>query len=172
MNRLIHSGTGLHIKVKDITASRKFYEDLLDLVPVFGYGDAEFRSTLPAAIPSVMNDGFPGAPERYRGVTYEPAPQCPIEIAEGHIGVPNQAVFREPITSPKVSAMMRVASLLPLVREKGLRPVFPIRHYYWGTIEIAIKDPDGFVLVIIAPFSEGELEELRKLVDVEEVLAG
>lgn len=172
MNKLIHSGTGIHIKVKDIAASRKFYEDLLDLVPVFGYGDEQFRATLPSEIPSVTNDGLPGAPERYRGITYEPTPQSPIEIAEGHIAVSDPAVFSEPVTSSKISAMMRVASLLPLVREKSLRPAFPVRHYYWGTLEIAIKDPDGFVLVIIAPFSEGELEELRKFIDVEAVPAG
>lgn len=171
MNKLTHSGTGIHIKVRDIVASRRFYEDVLDLVPVFGYGDADFRATLPSELPSITDDGLPGAPERYRGVTYEPTSQSPIEIAEGHIAVTDAGVFEEPVRSPKISAMMRVTSLLPLVRDKGLRPSFPVRHYYWGTIEIALKDPDGFVLIVIAPFSEDELTELRKFVTVEVVAA-
>lgn len=28
---------------------------------------------------------------------------------------------------------------------KGQLVTFPVHHYYWGTIEAAFRDPDGFV---------------------------
>jgi hypothetical protein len=28
------------------------------------------------------------------------------------------------------------------------------RHYYWGTLELVIKDPDGLALVFITPYSD------------------
>jgi catechol 2,3-dioxygenase-like lactoylglutathione lyase family enzyme len=169
MTKLVHNGVGIHIKCAGLAASRTFYEDVLDLVPVFGYGSPAFRGTLPKTISSVTGDGLPGAPERYCGVVYEPAPQSPIEVAEGHIAVTNKETFSERILSPKISAMMRVASLLPLVRDKAIRPRFPVRHYYWGTLELALRDPDGFVIVVIAPYSEKEFAELNKYVRVEVV---
>ena len=169
MSKVKYNGVGIHIKVAKLAESRKFYEGMLDLVPVFGYGSPEFRKTLPATIPSVVNDGMPGAPERYCGLTYEPTPQSPIEIAEGHIAVKDKSVFREKIMSPKISAMMRIDSLLPLIRDKAIRPKFPIRHYYWGTLEMALRDPDGFVVVLIAPYTEAEFKELDKLVGVERI---
>jgi catechol 2,3-dioxygenase-like lactoylglutathione lyase family enzyme len=169
MNQMRYNGLGIHIKVADIAKSRDFYEGLLDLKPVFGYGDTDFRRSLPDTIPSVLNDGLPGAPERYRGVTYEPTPQSPLEIADGHIAVPDRSVFTSPVPSPKVSAMLRVESLVPVIVGKGLRPSFPVRHYYWGTVEAAVKDPDGFVLILIAPHSDAEVSALREVVDVEVV---
>lgn len=169
MSKLQCTGLGTHLKVRDIAASRKFYEGTLGFVPVFGYGDDEFRSTLPKEIPSALNDGLPGAPEKYRGVTYEPTPDAPFEIADGHIAVPDRQVFENDISSPKISAMVRVKSLLPLIGSLGVRPTFPVRHYYWGTVEAVVRDPDGFVLVIIAPHSDGEVEKLREFVEVETV---
>lgn len=167
-----YTGLGMHIKVRDVAASRSFYEDRLGLAPVFGYGDDEFRATLPTDIPSILNDGLPGAPERYRGVTYEPTPTSPLEIADGHIAVPRderRSVYESAVDGPKVSAMLRAESLVPLIRDKGIVPSFPVRHYYWGTIELALKDPDGFVIIVIAPFSEAELSALGELIDVESI---
>jgi catechol 2,3-dioxygenase-like lactoylglutathione lyase family enzyme len=163
------TGLGIHIKVADISRSRQFYEGLLGFVPVFGYGNDEFRRTLPNTISADEDDGLPGAPERYCGVTYELTPHSPLEIADGHIAVPDPTVFSGRVPNPKVSAMLRVESLVPLVREKNVRPSFPIRHYYWRTIEMAIKDPDGFVLILIAPYSDVELDALREYVEVEVV---
>jgi catechol 2,3-dioxygenase-like lactoylglutathione lyase family enzyme len=37
----------------------------------------------------------------------------------------------------------------------------PPRHYYWGTIEVVIKDPDGTVLVFIAPYSLKEACKIK-----------
>lgn len=159
-HRLQVNGIGTHLKVRDIAASRAFYEGVLGFTPVFAYGDQAFLDGIP--------DGVPTAPERYHGVTYEPMPNCPFEIADGHIAVPDRGVFDTPIASPKVSAMIRVASLVPLF-ERGVQPRFPIRHYYWGTIEMALRDPDGWVLIFIAPYSEAELEAVGKHSSVEEV---
>lgn len=167
--RLQYDGVGIHIKVADLSKSRAFYEGLLDLVPVFGYGDAEFRRTLPAGIQSITDDGLPGAPEKYNGVTYEPTHQSPIEIAEGHIAVPDRNVFAQRVESAKVSAMLRVKSLLPLLEGKGVRPKFPVRWYYWGTLEVALRDPDDFVIIVIAPYSEAEFKAISTLVDVEKI---
>lgn len=166
---LKYTGMGVHLKVNNIARSREFYEDLLDMEPVFGYGDDDFRRTLPNSIPSVMDDGFPGAPEKYRGVTYEPSQSSPFEIAEGHIAVPDRDVYEIPVQGPKISAMVKVESLVPLICDKNFKPSFPVRQYYWGTIEAAFKDPDGFVLVLIAPQSDAELEQLRTAVKVETV---
>lgn len=163
-------GLGIHLKVRDIQVSREFYERTLGLVPVFGYGDREFRLTLPESIASVTDDGLPGAPEQYSGVTYELTPQSPLEIADGHVAVPDADVFDRPVESAKVSAMVRVDSVAGLLA-RGLNPKFPIRSYYWGTIELAIKDPDGLVLIFIAPFSEAELAAVREHREVEVVAA-
>jgi catechol 2,3-dioxygenase-like lactoylglutathione lyase family enzyme len=164
MTALVINGLGLHIKVQDIMKSREFYEGLLGLKPTFAYGDKVFLSSIPEGVATVS--------ERYRGVTYEPTANTPLEIADGHCGVKHQNVFGEQIESEKVSAMLRVESLLPLVEEKGVRPTFPVRHYYWNTIEMALRDPDGFVVVIVSPYSEAESERLKKLIEVEDVSPG
>src|SRR5438105_943105 len=103
------NGFGVHLKVAIIEASREFYERTLGFRPVFAYGDEAFRATIP--------EGVPTAPERYRGVTYEPIENCPFEIADGHIAVADRGVFTSLIESPKVSAMIRVASLMPLLAD-------------------------------------------------------
>jgi len=91
-----------------------------------------------------------------------------LEIAEGHIGVKHQDIFDKKIVDEKVSAMVNVKSLLPLF-QLPIELKFPIRHYYWGTLEAAFRDPDGFVLVFIAPYSEDELNKLNQLTKVEEI---
>lgn len=156
------NGIGVHIKVSDIVKSRKFYESL-GFEPVFGYGDETFRASLPAGIAS--------APERYRGITFKIGTDANFEIAEGHIAVPAKSVYSEVITSPKVSAMIRVDSLVPLLQNPLVSVTFPIRKYYWGTIEAAFRDPDGFVIVFIAPSSEEEFERVSKIRMIETISA-
>jgi catechol 2,3-dioxygenase-like lactoylglutathione lyase family enzyme len=164
MTTLKINGLGVHIKVKDIQASRDFYEGLLGLKPAFAYGNPEFLKTIP--------EGVTAVPEEYQGVTYFPVENSPLEIADGHRAVSDPAAFSDPIPTAKVSAMIRVDSLLPLIEHAGLRPKFPVRHYYWGTIELALRDPDGWVIVLIAPYSEAEIESIRKFVPVEDVSPG
>ena len=154
---------GTHIKVADIRKSREFYESL-GFEPVFGYGDDEFRESLP--------EGVGSAPERYKGISYKIGENAELEIAEGHIAVPDSRVFQEPILSPKISAMVKVESLVPLFSNPLVKITFPVRHYYWGTIEAAFRDPDGFVLVFIAPHSSEEFDNINEFTTVEVIEAG
>ncbi len=152
------TGFGTHLKVADIEKSGKFYESL-GFKPVFAYGDEKFRASLPK--------GLPSAPERYRGMTFQIGENAKLEIADGHIAVKDKGCFKETIKSPKLSAMVNVKSLLPLFKNPNIKITFPVRHYYWGTLEAAFRDPDGFVLVFIAPYSEDEFNKLSKVVKEE-----
>jgi len=154
---------GIHLKVSDIERSREFYESL-GFRPVFAYGDDAFRASLP--------EGVGSAPERYRGMTFKIGANAELEIAEGHIAVKDKRVFQETIKSPKVSAMIRVESLVPLFTNPLVNITFPVRHYYWGTIEAAFRDPDGFVLVLIAPYSEDEFEQVSQFTTIEVIKPG
>ena len=156
------TGIGIHVKVSDIHASRDFYEEL-GFTPVFGYGDEEFRASLP--------EGTASAPERYRGVTYRLNDNAEFEIADGHVAV-RPEVFAEEVLSPKISGMIRVRSVVPIVEKLRGKIKFPVRKYYWGSIEVAVRDPDGFVLIFIAPYSDEELKAVEQLVDVEVIEPG
>lgn len=147
------TGLGVHLKVKDINKSRDFYESL-GFVPIFGYGDEEFRSSLPK--------GCASAPEIYNGVTYQLSESALLEIADGHVAVKPQ-VFQESINSPKVSGMIKTSSLVPIAEKLKTLTTYPVKKYYWGTIEVAVKDPDGFVLIFIAPHSDEEYAALTKV---------
>lgn len=160
MAKCIIQGLGTHIKVADIEKSREFYESL-GFKPVFGYGDVNFTDSLP--------EGVGSAPEKYRGMTFEISDSSNLEIAEGHIAVNDQDIFKTKISTPKVSAMVKVKSLVPLFTNKLVDIKFPVRKYYWGTIEVAFRDPDGYVLVFITPFTEKELVDISKFKEVEEI---
>ena len=161
MSNLV-TGMGGHIKVRSISESRDFYEKLLELTPVFAYGDDEFLSSVPAGVPT--------APEKYSGITYELPGGAKIEIADGHIAVNDPKVFSARIESPKVSAMINVASLVPLI-QKSILGNPKVTHYYWGTLEAVTRDPDGWVIVLIAPYSDAEFAEVSKLTKVHVVSA-
>jgi len=149
---------GVHIKVRSITESRAFYEDFLELTPVFAYGDDIFLSSIPPGVPT--------APEKYSGITYEIPGGAKIEIADGHIAVNEPKTFSDRIESPKVSAMINVASLVPLLKKGILGDNPKVTHYYWGTLEAVVRDPDGWVVVLITPYSDAELAEVSKLAKV------
>lgn len=152
------TGFGAHLKVADIKKSREFYESL-GFKPVFAYGDEEWRKSLPQGVSS--------APERYRGITFAIEGGAKLELAEGHIGIKHQEVFKETIKNEKISAMVNVKSLVPLFSNKLVNITFSVRHYYWGTIEAAFRDPDGFVLVFIAPYSEEEFKQVSQFKPIE-----
>lgn len=156
------TGFGIHIKVADISKSREFYESL-GFKPAFGYGDDEFRASLP--------EGCDSAPERYRGITYQLTDDANFEIAEGHIAVKPE-VSSEVITSPKISAMIRVDSLVSILNNRNIDRKFPVRRYYWGTIEAVVRDPDGFVIVFVAQDTDKERSAVAELVDLETVDPG
>ena len=150
---------GIHIKVKDIQASKRFY-DSLGLKAVFAMGTEEYRTTLEEGIDSV--------PENYNGLVYD-VNGAKLEIADGHIGIKNQDVFGVTVHTEKISAMLNFESLVPLFSNEEVNITFPVRTYYWGTIEAAFRDPDGFVVVAIAQATEEEVAAVKELVEVEEV---
>lgn len=160
--QLTFTNFGVHLKVTDVQRSRRFYESL-GFVPEFGFGDDEFRASLP--------EGCGFSPEGYRGVIYRPAAGAEFEIAEGHPAV-RPGVFAELIPSSKISLMVRVESLVPLLRDRDLDMVAPVRHYYWGSIEAVMRDPDGFIVVFISPYSAEELAAVSALVAVEATSQG
>lgn len=147
-------GVGTHIKVSGFEKSKKFYESL-GFKKVFEYGpDKTFEKD------SVGN--LISATEGYNGTTFQQG-DCKLEIADGHRAV-KPDVFKQPITSSKISAMVYIDSISELIETaKKARVELAVgpKHYYWGTIEVVIKDPDGFVLVFIAPFSEKEAKKVN-----------
>lgn len=151
---------GIHLKVADIERSRVFYESLGFKIDV-AFGNKEFLETFPAGVRT--------APEQYRGISFKIGDNVQFEIDEGHPAVKDKKVFKERITSPKVSAIIQVKSLVPLFNNPLVEIAFPVRHYHWGTIEAAFRDPDGFVLVFVAGYSEQEFEKVSQFRQIETV---
>lgn len=133
---------GTHIKVKDFSASKVFYETL-GFKQVFAYGpDQEVK-------------------EDYRGMVFQVG-DTKLEIADGHRAV-KHGVFARPMADSKISLMIGVDSLQPIIeicKREGIIIAVKPRHYYWGTLELVVKDPDGVVLVFIAPYSKEEAEKI------------
>ncbi|MEK7595679.1 MAG: VOC family protein [Patescibacteria group bacterium] len=134
---------GVHIKVNNFKASYDFYT-LLGFKKVFEYGPDK------------------SAKEDYSGATFEVG-GCKLEIANGHRAVKPE-VFKEHLTSSKLSLMVNVdalSALLTICSRKHIQIAVPPRHFYWGTLELVIKDPDGTVLVFIAPYSAEEAAKVN-----------
>lgn len=128
---------GIHVKCQSIEKSLVFYREL-GFTPVFAYGSAEFTQQFTC----------PTAPENYSGVTFEIGGGL-FEIADGHIAVKSE-VFKEHIGSSKISAMFDVASvddLIEVCRKNDIQIAVAPRVFPWGTKEVVLIDPDGFVLV-------------------------
>ena len=135
---------GTHIKVSDFQASIKFYETL-GFQKVFEYGpDKEVK-------------------EEYNGKVYEAGGGCKLEIADGHRAVKPE-VFKQKVESSKISLMVNVDSVAEIIEkcsQNGISLAVGARHYYWGTLEVVVKDPDGVVLVFISPYSEEEAKKVN-----------
>ena len=120
---------GTHIKVKDFAKSLVFYEGL-GFEKIFEYGpDKEVK-------------------EDYSGATFA-CGTAKIEIADGHRAVKPE-VFRETISSSKISLMIEVDSIGEIIErahKMEVEPTTPVRHYYWGKLEVVFRDPDGVILV-------------------------
>jgi uncharacterized glyoxalase superfamily protein PhnB len=131
---------GIHIKVKDINASKNFYL-ALGFKPVFCYGNENIRREF---------TNIPNVSEKYNGIVFEIGSSL-LEIADGHLAV-KPDVFKREIQSSKISAMMDVNSieeLLAVCKNESIEISVPPKDFPWGTREVVIKDPDGFVLVFI-----------------------
>lgn len=134
---------GVHIKVSNFKRSTEFYENL-GFQKVFEYGpDKKVK-------------------EKYNGVTYEHG-GAKLELADGHVAV-DGATFKEKVQSSKMSLMIQVDSIQNVLNKCRIHNI-PLavgpRHYYWGTLETVVKDPDGVVLVFIAPYSQKEARMIR-----------
>lgn len=128
---------GIHIKCKDFKKSLEFYLNF-GFESIFAYGDKGFTSQFNHAT----------AEEKYCGVTFQIS-NALLEIAESHIAVKPE-VFKESITSSKISAMIDVDSVSE-VRKTCKKFNYEIAKaevdYPWGTRELVVRDPDRFILV-------------------------
>lgn len=136
---------GVHIKASNFAASKAFYL-ALGFQPIFEYGpELEFTDNT--------------APEKYHGITFANGDGTALfEVADGHIAVKPE-VFKEGIPSSKVSLMVHVDSIQEIVHRARVANIPLVKEpvcYHWGTTEIVISDPDGFILVFIAPTSEAD----------------
>lgn len=138
---------GVHIKAANFTKSIAFYE-ALGFSKIFEYGPG--KNFVKDAAGNLIS-----AKEDYFGVTFQHG-DSKLEIADGHRAV-KPGVFKETISSSKISLTVQVDDLediLKRCKKNNIPLAVGPRHYYWGTIEIVIKDPDGTVLVFIVPYSE------------------
>jgi len=134
---------GVHIKASDFKKSSIFYANL-GFHKIFEYGpDKKVK-------------------EKYSGVTYGIG-DSRLELANGHIAV-KPHVFKEKVESSKISLMINVDSIANIIRRCEIHNI-PLavepRHYYWGTLEVVVKDPDGVVLVFICPYSKIEAKKVN-----------
>ena len=142
MENKIITRFGIHLKVKDIYKSYSFYSKF-NLKPIFCYGDERWLDTIKKTNPEVGS-----APEKYNGVTFEISDAL-FEIADGHVAVKKE-VFKNDIDSSKVSAMLDVQSVdgvVEICNENDFNIVVEPKSFPWGTKEVVVKDPDGFILV-------------------------
>lgn len=142
------SRLGVNLKVRDFARSKAFYD-------AFGFRILfEFGPGLPGNSP-------------FRGLFYEVG-QALLEVSEGHLAV-RPEVFAAPIESSKVSLMIYVPSLIPILDiieqrqvEISVRP----RQFPWGQIGVIVKDPDGLVLAFLSEASPDEIQQVQARTDV------
>jgi catechol 2,3-dioxygenase-like lactoylglutathione lyase family enzyme len=137
------SSIGTHIKVSNINTSEKFYS-ALGFKKVFEYGpDKKIK-------------------EDYSGRVFEHG-NCKLEIADGHRAVKPE-IFQSQMSNSKISLMIQVKSLKKIVElchKHHIPLAVGVRHYYWGNLELVIKDPDGVILVFITPYSASKAKQLK-----------
>ena len=142
-------GIGVHIKVRQFEKSVEFY-NALGFKKVFEYGPNK----------EVKED--------YNGVVFDSG-SGKLEIAQGHRAI-KTSVFKESVKSSKISLMINVSDVSLVIgkaKKAGIKLAVNPRHYYWGSLEVVIKDPDGVILVFISPYSE----ELAKKIKADENFA-
>ena len=134
---------GVHIKVRDFAKSRAFYVGF-GFPVVFEYGpDKEVK-------------------EDYSGATFQVG-TAKLEVADGHRAVKPE-VFEQEVKSSKISLMVEVESLAKIIeraKKMGLSPTTPVRHYYWGKLEVVYRDPDGVILVFTQPYNAEDAKKLK-----------
>lgn len=131
MDETVITALGINIKVADLARSQAFYE-------AFGFQQL---------------GAFEG------GVIYGVGGVALLELNARHPAVAAD-VFQSRITTAKTSLMVHVPSLLPALaaaEQAGIPLAVPPRRFPWKTIEVVVRDPDGFVVVFIAPETPAEV---------------
>jgi hypothetical protein len=142
------SHLGVNLKVRDFGRSKAFY-DAFGFPILFEFGpQAEEQS-------------------KFRGLFYQVGDTL-VEISEGHMAVKPE-VFERPIQNAKVSLMVYVESLIPVLdicetHEFDIR--VPPREFPWGQIGVIVKDPDGFVIAFLSEVSEEERRQVQARTDL------
>lgn len=135
MDEIAITALGVHLKVADLARSQAFYE-------TFG-----FRRL----------GTFPD------GVIYGIGGVALLELNARHPAVQPE-VFQSRLTTAKTSLMVNVRSLMPVLtaaKRAHIPLAVPPRRFPWKTIEVVVRDPDGFVVVFIAPHTEDELQKVQ-----------
>ena len=134
---------GVNLKVRDYDRSTAFY-DAFGFRKLFEFGPNQ-----------------PGA-SKFRGVFYQVG-NALLEVSEGHMAV-RPEVFEAPIENSKISLMVYVASLLPILaicEQRGIEISVPPRQFPWGQIGVVVKDPDGFVIAFLSQVSPEEVQQVQ-----------
>ena len=100
--------------------------------------------------------------EDYSGATFA-CGAAKLEIADGHRAVKPET-FLEDVKSSKISLMIEVDSIGEIIEcahKMGVEPTTPVRHYYWGKLEVVFRDPDGVILVFTEPYTKESTEKLN-----------
>jgi hypothetical protein len=85
-----------------------------------------------------------------------------FELTDAHPAI-KPSTFAEAVASSKISMMFEVESLSDIIeraKSMGYEPAVGVRHYYYGTLEVVFKDPDGMVIVFIEPYTQGVAKKL------------
>lgn len=71
---------------------------------------------------------------------------------------------KEKRTSSQISLMIPVDSIgeiMQICQQNNFSIAVAPRHYYWNTLELVVKDPDGVVLVFIEPYTKESAKKLN-----------
>ncbi len=50
--------------------------------------------------------------------------------------------------------------IIDLAKKMGVEPTTPVRHYYWGKLEVVFRDSDGVILVLTEPYTPEMAKQL------------
>jgi catechol 2,3-dioxygenase-like lactoylglutathione lyase family enzyme len=142
------SKLGVNLKVRDFARSKAFYD-------AFGFRLLfEFGPGLPGNSP-------------FRGLFYEVG-NALLEVSEGHLAV-RPEVFATPVQTSKVSLMIYVPSLVPIldiIEQRQVEVSVKPRQFPWGQMGVIVKDPDGLVLAFLSDASPDEVQRVQARTDV------
>ncbi len=134
---------GTHIKVSNFTESRAFYL-ALGFQPIW------------ESAPDLEQTSTSGPEEGSLVIFATEDGTALLEIGDSHPAI-NPEVFKERVPSSKVSLMVHVSSLEEIIDRAERAKIAITRqpvNFEWGTTELVMRDPDGFVVVFIAQTTE------------------